>query len=222
MKQVFTQQCQHSRLFLFFAGWGADEGLFDYPLHPDFDYLICYDYSDLDFDLKLLNGYSDIYLFAWSMGVYAATQVFASHSQIPIRYRMAINGTIYPKDNRRGLSEQTFKRMLLAFSPSLLVWFRHQICGNTNQVKAFLSHKPYRSVESLHNELKAVNDRLQTTSLAWMPWDKAIIGQFDRIILPDCQHTAWEGTLTEELPIAHYDNDFLKQLFGNPLAFISD
>lgn len=32
MKQVFIKKAQHARLFLFFAGWGADEHLFNYPV----------------------------------------------------------------------------------------------------------------------------------------------------------------------------------------------
>ena len=39
------------------------------------DLLVCYDYRSLDFDFTLLQGYQEIRLIAWSMGVWAASMV---------------------------------------------------------------------------------------------------------------------------------------------------
>lgn len=54
---------------LFFAGWGSEENLFRHPVEEGYDYLLCFDYRTLDFDYTQIEGYTEIRLLAWSMGV---------------------------------------------------------------------------------------------------------------------------------------------------------
>ena len=76
------------RLLLFFAGWGMDEHPFLQYAPQDSDFMICYDYRTLDFDTSPLTGYTVIDVVAWSMGVWAASQVLSKVS-LPIRRRIA-------------------------------------------------------------------------------------------------------------------------------------
>ncbi len=69
MKHYFIQQKHLPRLTLFFAGWGMDECPFMDYCPENSDLLVCYDYHSLDFDFTLLQGYQEIRLIAWSMGV---------------------------------------------------------------------------------------------------------------------------------------------------------
>ena len=78
---------------LFFAGWGMDETPFMHNLPPNKDLIICYDYRSLDFDSTLLSTYDGIYVVAWSMGVWAASQVLPD-SNLPLKQSIAINGTL--------------------------------------------------------------------------------------------------------------------------------
>ena len=71
MKQRFIKKEGNSTLLLFFAGWGSDENLFAGPVQEGCDCLLCFDYKDLDFDYSLLEGYREIRVMAWSMGVCA-------------------------------------------------------------------------------------------------------------------------------------------------------
>ena len=75
MKHYFIQQKHLPRLTLFFAGWGMDECPFMDHCPENSDLLVCYDYRSLDFDFTLLQGYQEIRLIAWSMGVWAASMV---------------------------------------------------------------------------------------------------------------------------------------------------
>ena len=75
MKHYFIQQKHLPRLTLFFAGWGMDECPFMDYCPENSDLLVCYDYRSLDFDFTLLQGYQEIRLIAWSMGVWAASMV---------------------------------------------------------------------------------------------------------------------------------------------------
>ena len=82
---------------LFFAGWGSEENLFRHPVEEGYDYLLCFDYRTLDFDYTLIEGYTEIRLLAWSMGVWAASRVFTGHS-FPWQMKLAVNGTPFPID----------------------------------------------------------------------------------------------------------------------------
>ena len=79
MKQHFIIKNNQKHLLLFFAGWGMDETPF-LTIHPvDKDWMICYDYRSLTFDVGLLETYSQITLIAWSMGVWAASQLIKQY-----------------------------------------------------------------------------------------------------------------------------------------------
>ena len=84
MKQHFIIKNNQKHLLLFFAGWGMDETPF-LTIHPtDKDWMICYDYRSLAFDTDLLETYSQITLIAWSMGVWAASQIMKQYPHLPV------------------------------------------------------------------------------------------------------------------------------------------
>lgn len=105
MKHYFIQQKHLPRLTLFFAGWGMDECPFMDYCPENSDLLVCYDYRSLDFDFTLLQGYQEIRLIAWSMGVWAASMVLQD-MDLPICERVALNGTVTPVDDLKGIPQQ--------------------------------------------------------------------------------------------------------------------
>lgn len=216
MEQRFLQQRGNSRLILFFSGWGGDECLFNHPLHPDYDYLLCFDYTQTDFDANQLAGYKEITLIGWSMGVYMAALTLSAYDSLPIVRRIAINGTMTPKHDDWGIPRVIFEQTLMQLSPIGLVKFRRRMCGNTAQVAAFLSHRPYRSLESLRSELAALNERVDAQPAPPFRWDEAIIGEYDLIIASEQQLKAWAGVSVRLLPIAHYDEQLIAAIFSNP------
>lgn len=102
------------RLLLFFAGWGSDEHLFRRPVAEGYDYLLCFDYRTLDFDYSLLDGYREIRLLAWSMGVWVAGQILSGRTY-PWEMKLAVNGTPFPIDDQRGIAEAVFHGTLENF-----------------------------------------------------------------------------------------------------------
>ena len=82
------------RLLLFFAGWGMDEHPFLQYAPQDSDFMICYDYRTLDFDTSPLTGYTVIDVVAWSMGVWAASQVLSKVS-LPIRDALPLTAPLF-------------------------------------------------------------------------------------------------------------------------------
>ncbi len=69
-QQLFIKKENSPHLLLFFAGWGSDENLFRRTVAEGYDCLLCFDYS-------LLDGYREIRLLAWSMGVWVAGQILS-------------------------------------------------------------------------------------------------------------------------------------------------
>lgn len=215
MKHLFLRRNQHEKLFLFFSGWGGDENIFDHNLHPDYDYLLCYDYEDENFDETLLNGYKEIYLYAWSLGVYTASRILNANPTF-IR-KVAINGTLYPNDDSKGIEKEVFKQTVENFSPVGLVKFRRRMCIEKEQLKAFLDHHPKRSLESLKTELECLYRRIKEVPHAiGLTWDLAIIGTRDMIFKTQNQMNAWAETPHRIMDIAHYDDKLFNEIFNNP------
>lgn len=212
MKQRFIKKENNPRLLLFFAGWGSDERLFDRPVADGYDYLLCFDYRSPDFDYALLDGYREIRLLAWSMGVWAAGQTLAGHDY-PWQMRLAVGGTPFPIDDCRGIPEAVFRGTLAHFSDAALVRFRRRICGTAEQVKEFLSHRPYRPVEELREELQALAACACRPSASFV-WDKAIIGTCDKIFPPANQREAWRDVEVIERDVEHYDGGLFDRLLS--------
>lgn len=212
MKQRFIKKENNPRLLLFFAGWGSDERLFDRPVADGYDYLLCFDYRSPDFDYALLDGYREIRLLAWSMGVWAAGHTLAGRNY-PWQMRLAVGGTPFPIDDCRGIPEAVFRGTLAHFSDAVLVRFRRRICGTAEQVKEFLSHRPYRPVEELREELQALAACACRPSASFV-WDKAIIGTCDKIFPPANQREAWRDVEVIERDVEHYDGGLFDRLLS--------
>ena len=216
MQQRFIKKENNPRLLLFFAGWGSDERLFDRPVADGYDYLLCFDYRSPDFDYALLDGYREIRLLAWSMGVWAAGQTLAGRDY-PWQMRLAVGGTPFPIDDCRGIPEAVFRGTLAHFSDAVLVRFRRRICGTAEQVKEFLSHRPYRPVEELREELQALAACACRPSASFV-WDKAIIGTRDKIFPPANQREAWRDVEVIERDVEHYDGGLFDRLLSGEEA----
>ena len=72
MKHYFIQQKASSPIdTFFFCRLGEWMNVLSWIIAPEnSDLLVCYDYRSLDFDFTLLQGYQEIRLIAWSMGVW--------------------------------------------------------------------------------------------------------------------------------------------------------
>lgn len=205
MKQTFIQQTGSPCLLLFFAGWGMDETPFRNVRPQGCDFMICYDYRNLDFNPHPLSPYREIHLMAWSMGVWAASQVMQNH-ELPITQSVAINGTPYPVDETRGIAPSVFEGTLEGLNETTLQKFRRRMCGSATIYKAFEKMAPQRSVEELKEELAAIGQQCRSLPPSSFSWDKAVIGEADRIFLPENQSRAWQNTPTQVKYVdgAHY------------------
>lgn len=205
MKQTFIIRNNGKHLLLFFAGWGMDETPFRH-IHPaECDWMICYDYRSLEFDTTLIQAYSKISLIAWSMGVWAASQVMKQYPSLPVSQSTAINGTLYPIHETKGITPSVFEGTLQGLNAQTLLKFQRRMCGSAADYKAFQTIAPKRPVEELKEELAAIRQQYLSSLPSEFVWQTAIIGDNDRISFRTIKsrhgETRQSPSCTSKLPI---------------------
>ncbi len=181
------------RVILLFAGWGMDAGHFcDINAHG-YDMMVAYDYSDgADVDgvtLDALKIYSEIVVIGWSFGVPVANRFISRYdSSLPITLTIAVNGTLWPVDDLRGIPVAIFRGTLDGLSERTLEKFRRRMTRSSEALSKFLMREPARSLESLRRELIAIEALPAPTPARW---DIALVSSDDRIIPPAAQLQAW-------------------------------
>ena len=217
MNYEFISQTGSQSLILFFAGWGMDANPFRNDCVPDCDMVVVWNYEILDLDIEELQRYQNIYLFAWSFGVFAATQFLHCHPTLPVVFKMAINGTQFPIDDQKGIPLNLFDATLNNLSEQSLMKFYRRICHDTIAFKKFTSRLPSRSIASLHRELTNIKDIAASMQMP-VVWDKAVASKHDRIFPFENQLDGWTGwcsSLEIEEDETHMPQDFKAYISKN-------
>lgn len=188
------------RLILIFAGWGMDSRPFASLARDGYDIAVVWDYADPSpISDAFLVAYKEICVLGWSFGVpYAARFTAANEERLPITRCVAVNGTLHPVDDRRGIPRDIFEGTLAALSERTLDKFRRRMAGSADAYKRFIWHAPERSADSLAEELR----RVDADGPAPDPvFDAVYIAGQDRIIPADNQIEAWgvsDGVIIHE------------------------
>lgn len=241
----YPADTQPNRALLIFAGWGMDAHPFEGLSAGGYRIIVIYDYTEAEFAPQLdemLGTYVEIAVMAWSFGVPAAAAFIATHPHLPITARIAINGTMHPVSDDKGIPESIFRGTLDGLCENTLSKFHLRMCGSAAAFSRFAEHKPQRNISGLRDELEAIGRRtkqkysgtesndFKTDSVGSVSenhsrqlplWDCAVISAADRIIPSSNQLHAWadggEALDTIEIDVAHLP-DF-QQLID---LFISD
>lgn len=180
------------RLLLIFAGPGVDDLMFNNIRRQGYDVMVVWDYRSFHIDWACVENYSEICLFAWSLGVYAASQtVQAIENKITLR--IAVNGTPRPVDNLYGIPENTFYGILDNLSDADEKSFFSKMTSSDADSIYFNSHRPNRTAEQLREELQSIADRLILDTPSDMRWDVAFISKNDLVFPRFNQLRAWQG-----------------------------
>lgn len=193
MQSLKTVNSHRPRLLIFFCGWSTDSRIARNLDFEGYDTLAVWDYRSLDLDPSLTAGYAEIVVAAWSFGVAAASHFIATHRHLPITRRVAINGTLKPVDNLRGIPEDIFNGTLNNLSDrTLSKFYRRMVPGQSIPQSAM-------TIDELADELRSIN----SMDVPQTEWDFAFISTDDRIIPPENQRTAWAGTPIREIEGSH-------------------
>lgn len=231
MKQIFLRKDNNPCLLLIFGGWGSWPGLFSEYSFPDgYDVMLCYDYRSSGFNKDLLAGYGHVRIVAWSMGVKVASIIMSGTVLAPsvsCADSIAVNGTMFPVDDSRGIPENVFAGTLERMGAPVLEKFLRRMCGkDLGYYKERMHDGRYpldRSVENLKEELASLRTFVQENASCGtgFRWTAAVVGRGDLVFPAANQFRAWEGTGVRVVgtDCAHYDRDLFGSLLCCPEHF---
>lgn len=217
LSKFISRTPANRRLILIYAGWGMDWRPFRGLTAEGYDIMVIWDYRRLTYNWQPLMRYDEICLLAWSMGVFAASVTI--HELLPrITKRIAVNGTLTPVDDHKGIPEAIFHGTLAGLTPNNLRKFQRRMCTSAAEFADFSARKPKRPFEDVLDELQA----LDTHSVFHVPqvtqWDLAVVSRRDAIFPAANQVNAWSGIAPVQLMQAGHLPDFtllLSRLFIN-------
>lgn len=179
----------NNRLILIFAGWGTDASFYVGCLHEGWDLAVASGYSDLSFPDDILLPYHSVVVFAWSMGVYAASRVMTSDR---VALAVAVNGTESPADDRSGIPTAIFDGTADSLNERNLMKFRRRMTGKDyDNVRTRLEGCVY-DIEQLRDELRWIRQESSVSYGGRLRWQRAYISTGDLIFPPESQRRAWE------------------------------
>ena len=193
MQYHWLNKQENDNLIIFFCGWSFDSTPFEYLDCGKNDVLVLYDYADLELPFLLTElDYKDVKLVAWSMGVWVAYKL---RSQLPqTSWRVAINGTPFPVDDKLGIPQKMFDLTLKYAESGLRAKFYQNVFSNDELLARYLQSPVKRSIESRVLELVKLDAMIRETEFSYDGefYDCAIVGAHDKIIPPQNQKNCWQ------------------------------
>ena len=167
---------------------------------------------DFIYTLPEFNG--NLATFGGSQG--GALSIVIAH--LPVSQSIAINGTLYPIHETKGIAHSIFDGTLQGLNEQTLQKFQRRMCGSIADYKTFQTISPQRPMEELKEELAAIQQQYLSLPPSDFKWQKAIIGKGDRIFLPDNQYLAWENQVDslEQVEAAHYQQELFNTILMQP------
>ncbi|MBN2165941.1 MAG: DUF452 family protein [Marinilabiliaceae bacterium] len=210
------QNCDH--LIIFFGGWGTDKNPFSQLECNNFDLLMFYDYKLMELPIGfelIISSYPKITLIAWSLGVWVANELIAPFID-NISYGLAINGTLDPISDDKGLPIAVFDGTLQNMSALNLVKFNRRMVLRDKDRKLFEANIPHRKWEDLRDELAHLKEVIKPSSNE--VYSHAFIGTSDLVFLTENQKNYWSDSViviekeTAHFPFYHFSSwdDILK------------
>lgn len=195
METSWLHKNGHKKLIVFCNGWGMDDFPFCSLTSIEFDVYMLYDYRQLTdhHDIEtLVEGYEQVHLVSWSMGVWAGQKLFAGKRYLFDR-TLAINGTLCPIDDSFGIPEKVFNATLAGFNENSRLKFYKRMCRQKDNLNFFLSRQPQRSVKDQGEELTALKKMVDCSPASSSIYEEIIVAESDLIIPTANQLKYWQG-----------------------------
>lgn len=179
------------RVIVFFNGWGMDAAAVSH-LVTDSDVVMFYDYRTLECDvLPSLVKYKEVYIVAWSMGVWAAAHVVPLLGVIPT-FSVALNGSESPVDDQYGIPCQVYALTEKGMNERGREKFFSRMLANREELARFKEQKPDRDLEEQCEELVMIRKQSDWYKKN-ISWTKIYIGNRDIIFPVKNLQNWWSG-----------------------------
>lgn len=198
------------QLVLFFGGFACDENLLARVNIPSgCDVAMLYDYRDFDFEMPQLN-YEHVSVIAWSFGVWVAEYW---RDMIPENSDWtAINGSLYPVDDVRGIPQLVFEKTVENFDEAAKEKFFRRVCGGARQYEENRSLLSNRSAAALKAELEFLGKAFKSEHINDGRWETAVASSSDKIFPLENMKNAWGAAVSvadgEHLNLKAFDAAF--------------
>ncbi len=208
MEMNWLNKRNNRKVILFFNGWGMDKNTVKHIHSGNYDLCMFNNYhSQLSVDIDF-KEYEEIYLIAWSLGVWISSQIL-SENNIEIKKAIAINGTLNPINQEEGIPPKLLKLTLDNWNDKNRASFDKNVFGEEYSNKLIHEYRSKRETENQRQELEFIFNKIQSTQSIQIDFDCAVIGRRDRIFFYENQLTFWKTkTRCVELDIPHFP--FLK------------
>lgn len=215
MKHSWLYQESNQDCLLFFAGWGMCPEPFADVSSGGVDVLMFYDYRKMNIEdiasaLRTMRekSYRKVHLLTWSMGVWAASLLFAqSAAALPSpASAIAIGGTCHPIHDHLGIPERNFAEMEEQLTPVLVKIFHRFMFADKEEADhfAFSFRRGERSFAGLREELLALAGAYRKGSEVPDIYTHRIVTGRDRIFPARNQVRAWERRNCRTLSLPHF------------------
>lgn len=178
----------NTRLILIAAGWSAGPETARGVGPQGWDVAVMHDFTDLSLDTSFLDGYYTVYLFAWSLGVFAASRLLPPER---ITAAVALNGTLNPVSDTEGIPPAIFEGTAEGLNERNLLKFRIRMAGSREGAAVF-GAAGKEDIENLRGQLLNILEATRKGDPAReLPWIKAFISDGDLIFPPENMKRAW-------------------------------
>ena len=192
--EFLKKESENTRLILIFAGWSAGPEIGRGIDIAGWDVAVVHDFTSFEFDKASLEEYYTIYLFAWSLGIYASAFVLPSEK---ITAAFAVNGTLSPVDDELGIPLAIFKGTADNLTPRNLMKFRMRMMADRQEWERnaclFDAEPDETRINNLQRQLfNFIESTRREETPVELPWVRAYLSEGDRIFPADNMHRAWQ------------------------------
>lgn len=211
MKIKWLNKKNNPYCILFFNGWGMDEYAVSHLEIGNFDLCMFNDYSTVEKIKPKFKEYDEVYLVAWSLGVWAANKALLE-SDIIIKKSIALNGTLKPIDEREGIAPNIFRSTLENWDGRNRSKFNLRVLGGKKQYDLFSEMISKRSLSCQKAELESIYREAVSVKIKEMDFDVAFIGTNDLIFASKNQKKHWNNKTrivmfnTSHFPFINFEN----------------
>ena len=195
---------ENMRLILIFTGWSTGPEVGAGIDIPGWDVAVAYDFTELNPDTSFLDSYYTVYLFGWSLGVFAASRTLP-HERITAAF--AVNGTTDPVNDIFGIPMAIYNGTAENLNERNLMKFRIRMMRDrTAYEKAsalFPDNGNAAIIDNLRDQLIVIRNasaipdfnlpESTNNGMSPLPWVRAYISKNDRIFPPDNLRREWDG-----------------------------